>query len=60
MQRSLLARGPWLPEAVSAAWRDDPFVADAANTAEADRRLQALADRGSPSHDGLAARLVAF
>ncbi len=56
----LLARGPWAPEAVTATWRSDPFAPDLAATAEADRLLQALADRGSPSHDGLAARLVSF
>jgi 8-oxo-dGTP diphosphatase len=58
--RWLLARGPWAPEAVSATWHSEPFSPDAAATAEADRLLQALADRGSPSHDGLAARLVSF
>jgi 8-oxo-dGTP diphosphatase len=55
-----LARGPWKPEAVSATWRSDPFEPEAAATAEADRLLQALADRGSPSYDGLAARLAGF
>jgi 8-oxo-dGTP diphosphatase len=55
--RHLLARGPWDAEQVSAVWRADPFEPDLASTQEADRRLQALADRGSPSHDGLAARL---
>jgi 8-oxo-dGTP pyrophosphatase MutT (NUDIX family) len=58
--RWVLARGPWAPEAVTAAWRQDPFEPDAASTAEADRLLQGLADRGSPSHDGLAARLASF
>ncbi len=58
--RRLLARGPWPPERVSARWRSDPYAPDAESTAEADRRLQALADRGSPSHDGLAARMSDF
>lgn len=56
----LLARGPWAPEQVIAAWRDDPFVPDAADTAAADAALAALRERGSPSHDGLAARLASF
>jgi 8-oxo-dGTP diphosphatase len=54
----LLARGPWAPEAVTTAWREDAFEPDAESSAEADRLLQGLADRGSPSHDGLAARLA--
>lgn len=58
--RRLLARGPWEPGQVSALWRTDPFEPDATSTQEADRRLQALADRGSPSHDGLAARMSNF
>ncbi|HET9075079.1 MAG TPA: NUDIX domain-containing protein [Solirubrobacteraceae bacterium] len=58
--RWILARGPWDPGAVSAAWRAEPFQADAAASAEADRLLRQLADRGSPSHDGLAARLADF
>ncbi len=58
--RLVLARGPWRPEAVSASWRSEPFEPDAASTAEADRLLRALADRGSPSHDGLAARMSSY
>ena len=42
------------------AWRPEPFQPDAAASAEADRLLEQLRDRGSPSHDGLAARMVAF
>ena len=56
----LLARGPWSPEQVTAAWRDEPFEASAADTAAADAALAALRERGSPSHDGLAARLAGF
>jgi ADP-ribose pyrophosphatase YjhB (NUDIX family) len=41
-------------------WRTEPYEPDAAETAEADRLLAALRERGSPSHDGLAARLVGF
>lgn len=56
----LLARGPWSPEQVTADWREEPFEPDAADTAAADAALAALRERGSPSHDGLAARLAGF
>lgn len=56
----LLARGPWAPAQVTAAWREEPFEPDAADTAAADAALAALRERGSPSHDGLAARLAGF
>ena len=55
----LLARGPWEPDQVQATWRDEHFDPPAERTAAADAAITALADRGSPSHDGLAARLVA-
>lgn len=41
-------------------WRQEPFEPDATATEQADRLLAELRDRGSPSHDGLAARLVDF
>jgi ADP-ribose pyrophosphatase YjhB (NUDIX family) len=56
----LLARGPWSPEQVTAHWHEQPFEPDAADTAAADAALAALRERGSPSHDGLAARLAGF
>jgi ADP-ribose pyrophosphatase YjhB (NUDIX family) len=56
----LLARGPWQPTDVEVTWRRDPFEPEAGATAAADLALQALRDRGSPSHDGLAARLANF
>jgi 8-oxo-dGTP pyrophosphatase MutT (NUDIX family) len=56
----LLARGPWSPEQVTARWREEPFEPEAADTAAADAALAALRERGSPSHDGLAARLAGF
>lgn len=59
-QGLLLARGPWAPEQVTAVWRDDAFVPGAADLAAADAALDALRERGSPSHDGLAARMVEF
>jgi 8-oxo-dGTP diphosphatase len=56
----LLARGPWAPSQVSASWRDDAYEPDATAVEAADLELAALRDRGSPSYDGLAARLVDF
>jgi ADP-ribose pyrophosphatase YjhB (NUDIX family) len=60
MQPGILARGPWDPAEVEARWQAEPFVADAGATEAADRLLEGLRERGSPSHDGLAARLVSF
>jgi 8-oxo-dGTP diphosphatase len=56
----ILARGPWAPSAVAAQWREEPYAAPAEKAAAADDAIQALTDRGSPSHDGLAARLAGF
>jgi 8-oxo-dGTP diphosphatase len=56
----ILARGPWQRGQVAARWRDDSFEPDADQSAEADRAIAELQDRGSPAHDGLAARLCAF
>ncbi len=57
---TLLARGPWNPDDVRVHWREQPYEPGPEQTAEADRLLQALRDRDSPSHDGMAARLVSF
>jgi 8-oxo-dGTP pyrophosphatase MutT (NUDIX family) len=56
----LLARGPWAPAQVDVHWRPEPFEPDANAIEAADEALDALRERGSPSHDGLAARLAAF
>ncbi len=56
----ILARGPWQAAQVEARWRDDRYEPPAERTAEADAAIAALADRGSPAHDGLAARLADF
>jgi len=56
----LLARGPWDAAQVQTAWRDDTFVAGPDAEAEADAAIAALRERGSPSHDGLGARLAAY
>jgi 8-oxo-dGTP diphosphatase len=55
---ALLARGPWEPEQVAARWREDEFEPHAEAHAAADEKIAELRGRGSPSHDGLAARLV--
>ena len=56
----LLAIGPWRPDAVSANWSDEVYVPSPELTSAADTELQALKDRSSPSHDGLAARLTGW
>jgi 8-oxo-dGTP diphosphatase len=45
---------------VSVRWIQDSFEPDAGQNADADRAIAELEDRGSPSHDGLAARLCSF
>src|SRR4051812_19192306 len=58
MQPGILARGPWEPGQVRVRWRDEVFESEPDKHAEADEAIAALQDRGSPSHDGLAARLA--
>lgn len=57
---AILARGPWSPEDVEAVWREEPYEPSGAHVEEADAAITALRDRGSPSHDGTAARLTGF
>jgi 8-oxo-dGTP diphosphatase len=57
---ALLARGPWDAEQVRAVWLEEAFVAEDAKVDAADAAIAALRDRGSPSHDGVGARLVDF
>ena len=54
----LLARGPWTAERVSVQWDEERYTPSAEHTAQADAAVAALAERGSPSHDGWSARLV--
>jgi 8-oxo-dGTP diphosphatase len=56
----ILARGPWQSGQVAARWREESFEPAPGQSAEADRAIAALEDRGSPAHDGLAARLCAY
>ena len=54
----MLARGPWDPSRIGCTWREEPSAAGNAAAAEADAAIAELRDSGSPSHDGLAARLM--
>ena len=56
----VLARGPWPLEQVSAHWLDEHFEPTDAHTLAADAAIRDLQRRGSPSHDGLAARMVGY
>ena len=56
----ILARGPWELERVTARWRDEVFEPTAAQSLAADAAISELQQRGSPSHDGVAARLVDY
>jgi 8-oxo-dGTP diphosphatase len=55
---ALLARGPWGPDDVEVRWHDEQYEAPSEHTRRADAAIAALRERGSPSHDGLAARLL--
>jgi ADP-ribose pyrophosphatase YjhB (NUDIX family) len=56
----LLARGPWNPERVSVRWSEQPFEPDDDTSAAADAALAELGKRGSPTHDGLGARVAGY
>jgi 8-oxo-dGTP pyrophosphatase MutT (NUDIX family) len=56
----ILARGPWPIEQVRARWREEEFEPPPAHTEAADAAIKGLQRRGSPSHDGVAARLVDY
>lgn len=56
----LLARGPWRPDQVAARWRDEEFEPAEEASAAADAAIAELRDRGSPSHDGLSARMAEY
>jgi len=56
----ILARGPWERGQVAVQWREDSYEPAPEQSAAADRAIAELEGRGSPTHDGLAARLCAF
>jgi len=57
---ALLARGPWPVDRVDVHWSEECYEPPEANSAAADAAISALRDRGSPAHDGTAARLVGW
>jgi ADP-ribose pyrophosphatase YjhB (NUDIX family) len=59
-QGRLLARGPWAPGQVESVWRDEHWQPPEDVERLADAAVDALRDRGSPAHDGPAARLAAW
>ena len=59
-QGRLLARGPWAPERVESVWRDELWEPPGEVERLADAAVEALRERGSPAHDGEAARLSAW
>jgi 8-oxo-dGTP diphosphatase len=59
-QPVILARGPWALEQVRTCWLDEHFQPTPEYAEAADNAIAGLKERGSPSHDGLAARLVDF
>lgn len=56
----VLARGPWDLSQMKARWRAEHYEPPAEHSAAADAAIASLRERGSPSHDGLSARLVDF
>jgi ADP-ribose pyrophosphatase YjhB (NUDIX family) len=56
----ILARGPWQAGQVEARWLDHAWEPPPEREQAADAAIAELADRGSPSHDGLAARLAGY
>jgi len=59
-QPEILARGPWALEQVKTRWLSEHFDPSPAYTQAADAAIRGLQERGSPSHDGMAARLVGY
>ena len=56
----ILARGPWRPDRVTSRWSETAYEPPPELAAEADRAIADLRGRGSPSHDGVGARLAGF
>ncbi len=56
----ILARGPWALEQITVRWHDQQFEPSPEQTEAANAAIRELRERGSPSHDGMAARLVDY
>ena len=56
----ILARGPWAAADVETRWHEEPYEPEPEKERAADAAIRALRERGSPSHDGVAARLVSY
>ena len=56
----ILARGPWRPDQVETSWRDEPWEPPGDLERRADEEIAKLRGRGSPAHDGLAARVATY
>jgi 8-oxo-dGTP diphosphatase len=59
-QPQVLARGPWPLEQITVNWRAEHYRPSREDTEAADAAIAQLRERGSPSHDGVAARLVDY
>src|SRR5438128_3527145 len=59
-QPEILARGPWPLDQITTRWQSEHFQPSLAHVKAADAAIRALEGRGSPSHDGVAARLVNY
>lgn len=57
---TMLARGPWPADRVSVTWLEEEYEPPRELSDRADAAVAALAERGSPSHDGLAGRIAGF
>ena len=57
---AILARGHWPVERVQARWSEQLYEPPERHAEAADAAIAALRERGSPSHDGLSARLVDY
>ena len=60
VEAEVLATGPWSPGQVSSSWSDVPWQPPPELDERADAAIAELTARGSPSHDGLAARLAGW
>jgi 8-oxo-dGTP diphosphatase len=56
----ILARGPWTMERIHTRWREEAYTPSREHAEAADAAIRELRERGSPSHDGVSARLVGF